>query len=85
MNEEFERFRGLIYKEFGISLGDTKRTLVQSRLRKWLKEFQVDSYDALYKRISGPNNDEELILLANAITTNVTSFFREESQWIYLR
>lgn len=82
---EFDRFRGLIYREFGISLGDKKRTLVQSRLRKWLHEFKLNSYDELYERLTRPNNSEELILLANAITTNVTSFFREEKQWIYLK
>ena len=83
--EEFERFRKLIYSEFGISLGDRKRTLVQSRLRKWLNEFNLDSYGDLYDRLTHKNNSEELILLANAITTNVTSFFREEGQWIYLK
>lgn len=83
--DEFECFRKLIYKEFGISLGDKKRTLVQSRLRKWLCEFNLDSYDALYDRLTQKDNSEELILLANAITTNVTSFFREEGQWIYLK
>lgn len=82
---EFNRFRELIYKEFGISLSDQKRTLVKARLRKWLHEFNLGSYDELYTRLTGRNNHEELILLANAITTNVTSFFREEKQWIYLR
>ncbi len=82
---EFEKYRTLIYKEFGISLGDKKRTLVQARLRKWLHEFELDSYSALYDRLTHKDNPEELILLANAITTNVTSFFREEGQWIYLK
>ena len=82
---EFNRFRELIYKEFGISLSDKKRTLVKARLRKWLKEFNLQTYDELYVRLTGKHNHEELILLANAITTNVTSFFREEQQWIYLR
>lgn len=82
---EFEKFRTLIYTEFGISLGDKKVTLVQSRLRKWIIEFKLDSYGALYDRLTHKDNAEELILLANAITTNVTSFFREEGQWIYLK
>lgn len=82
---DFDRFRKLIYKEFGISLGDRKRTLVQSRLRKWLHEFNLNSYGQLYDRLTHEDNGEELILLANAITTNVTSFFREEGQWIYLK
>ncbi len=92
MNEEvllsektFDRFRTLIYDQFGISLNDSKRALVQSRLRKWLIQFELDSYDDLYKRFTQAGNKEDLIILANAVTTNVTSFFREEGHWRYLR
>jgi len=82
---EFKIFQKLIYEEIGISLGDHKRTLVQSRLRKWLKEFQLRSYKALYTKIKEDKSGEMLNILVDAITTNVTSFFREKSQWIYLR
>jgi len=83
--EEFGMFQKLIYDEIGISLGDHKRTLVQSRLRKWLTEFNLDNYNELYTKIKNDKSDQMLILLINAITTNVTSFFREENQWIYLQ
>ncbi len=83
--EEFGMFQKLVYDEVGISLADHKRTLVQSRLRKWLKEFSLDSYKDLYIKIKNDTSGQMLILLINAITTNVTSFFREENQWIYLQ
>lgn len=83
--DEFGKFQKLIYDEIGISLADHKRTLVQSRLRKWLNEFNLNSYEDLYKKIKDDQSGQMLILLINAITTNVTSFFREENQWIYLQ
>lgn len=83
--DEFEMFQKLIYDEIGISLADHKRTLVQSRLRKWLAEFNLDTYRELYTKIKNDQSGQMLILLINAITTNVTSFFREENQWIYLQ
>lgn len=83
--EEFEMFQKLIYDEIGISLADHKRTLVQSRLRKWLNKFNLNNYHELYKKIKNDQSGQMLILLINAITTNVTSFFREENQWIYLQ
>jgi len=83
--QEFKLFQELIYREIGISLADSKRTLVQSRLRKWLVEFNLPSYKALYEKIANDRSSQMLTLLINAITTNVTSFFREESQWFYLQ
>ena len=81
--KEFKLFQKLIYDEFGISLSDKKRTLVQARLRKWVKNLKLKSYKELYEYFL--NNKSELFLLADAITTNVTSFFRETSQWEYLK
>ncbi|WP_024954044.1 CheR family methyltransferase [Sulfurospirillum arcachonense] len=81
--QEFQNFQQLIYKEFGISLSDRKTTLVQSRLRKWVQKLNLRSYQDLYEYFL--NDTSELYLLADAITTNVTSFFREANQWQYLK
>lgn len=83
--ETFKKYRELIYNEVGISLADHKKTLVQSRLRKWLREYNVDTFEALYEKIENDTSGQMLVMLVDAITTNVTSFFREESQWVYLQ
>jgi len=80
---EFKLFQKLIYEEFGISLNDKKVTLVQARLRKWVQALNLESYKELYEYFL--NDKSELFLLADAITTNVTSFFREAAQWEYLK
>jgi chemotaxis protein methyltransferase CheR len=81
----FKRYQQLIYTEVGISLADHKKTLVQSRLRKWLAQYGLSTYEELYEKIENDESDQMLMMLVNAITTNVTSFFREESQWLYLK
>jgi len=81
----FKKYQQLIYEEVGISLAEHKKTLVQSRLRKWLTKYNINSYEDLYDLIASDKSDQMLIMLVNAITTNVTSFFREESQWVYLK
>lgn len=83
--DEFHKFQQLIYDEIGINLGEHKRTLVQSRLRKWLHEYSLKNYNQLFKKIQEDKSGHMLIMLVNAITTNVTSFFREENQWVYLQ
>lgn len=74
---DFERVRGLIYKRAGISLSPVKQDMVYSRLArrlraKGMRRF-VDYLDALER--GGDSAEWEAFV--NALTTNLTSFFRE--------
>jgi chemotaxis protein methyltransferase CheR len=73
---EFEFLRHVVGQNAGIALGPHKRQLVQGRVARRLRELGLRTYEEYceYLRSSGP---EELVALINAITTNVTSFFRE--------
>ncbi len=73
---EFQFIRHVIGENAGIVLGPNKRQLVQGRLARRLRELGLASYKAYCEHIrdSGP---EELVGLINALTTNVTAFFRE--------
>ncbi|HWK75243.1 MAG TPA: protein-glutamate O-methyltransferase [Povalibacter sp.] len=75
-DKEFDFIRHVIGENAGIVLGPNKRQLVQGRLARRLRELGLPSYEAYcdHVRDSGP---EELVGLINALTTNVTSFFRE--------
>lgn len=75
-DSEFEFIRHVIAENAGIVLGPNKRQLVQGRLARRLRELGLPTYESYcdHVRNSGP---EELVGLINAITTNVTSFFRE--------
>lgn len=83
---EFDLLRGLIYHETGISLKDSKRTLVVSRLGKCLQRTGVGSFKDYYHLIvSRDRGGEERRRMINAITTNKTSFFREPEHFEVLR
>lgn len=73
---EFEFIRHVVGENAGIVLGPNKRQLVQGRLARRLRDLGLYSYldYCEHVRRSGP---EELVGLINALTTNVTSFFRE--------
>ncbi len=81
---EFKELSEFVYKEVGIHLAEHKIMLVRSRLSKRLRDLNLRSFkeylDYLHKDASG----EEMIMLINEISTNVTSFFREQSQWDFL-
>lgn len=73
---EFEFIRHVVAQNAGIVLGANKRQLVQGRLGRRLRELGLSSYLDYcdHVRDAGP---EELVGLINALTTNVTAFFRE--------
>src|SRR5688500_17007882 len=73
---EFDFIRHVVGENAGIILGPNKRQLVQGRIARRMRELGLASYEAYCEHVreSGP---EELVGLINALTTNVTSFFRE--------
>lgn len=83
--KEFKLFQELVYDRLGISLGDQKVSLLQSRLGKMVSKKGLSGYMELYEYFihhSGSSVDNEL---EDAITTNVTSFFREKEQWVFFK
>lgn len=73
---DFQRVRELIHRQAGISLSESKRQMVYSRLGRRLRELgmrRFEDYLALLQ--SGDPGEGEAFV--NALTTNLTSFFRE--------
>jgi chemotaxis protein methyltransferase CheR len=75
-DREFRRICALIRERAGIELGDAKRTLCQTRLIRRLRVLGLDSYAAYVALLDDPASEEH-VELVNALTTNVTAFFRE--------
>jgi len=77
--EDFERVRRLIYRQAGISLGDQKQNMVYSRLSRRLRFHGMGCFAEYLDRMEadaqfGAAEHQEFV---NALTTNLTSFFRE--------
>jgi chemotaxis protein methyltransferase CheR len=84
--EDFNALRALVHKVTGISLAENKRNLVYGRLSRRLRALRLGSFIE-YRRLleSGPEGGAEMVEFVNAITTNLTSFFRENHHFEYLR
>lgn len=74
--ENFERVRKLIYEHAGISLKPSKQDMVYSRLARRLRVNGMDNFQD-YLAFLENNNGAEWEAFVNALTTNLTSFFRE--------
>ena len=73
---EFQFLRAFVLQHCGIALGEHKQQLVQGRLARRLRALGLEdfvAYCALLRRDPLGELDE----LSNAISTNVTAFFRE--------
>lgn len=79
--QAFQRVRQLIYQRAGISLHEGKQAMVYSRLSRRLRETghrSFGSYLQWLESSSGPSGEAEWQEFVNALTTNLTAFFREE-------
>ncbi len=80
----FNRFVKIIYDRCGIALGDNKKALVKTRIAKRMRQIEISSYDDYLKYVIKDANDFELSQLLDAISTNVTSFYRESSHFDWM-
>jgi chemotaxis protein methyltransferase CheR len=74
---DFERVRALIYRRAGISLADSKQEMVYSRLARRLRATGIVSFGKYLDDLEAGRLGEEWESFTNALTTNLTSFFRE--------
>jgi chemotaxis protein methyltransferase CheR len=82
-DEDFEALRRLVKSLTGINLSDQKRELIYGRLSRRLRALRLKSFREYRERLG--SDPQELIQLTNAITTNLTSFFRERHHFDCLR
>jgi len=73
---EFNRIRELVREHTGIALSDAKRQLVYGRLARRLRALRLDDFSS-YIELLEAGESGELEQFTNAVTTNLTSFFRE--------
>lgn len=73
----YERFRKLIYDRAGISLGPNKQALLTARLRKRMRAHNLASFADYYEYVRDDPSQEEVVQLLDAVSTNVTQFYRE--------
>lgn len=80
---EFSNIRQLVFENTGISLSASKKELVKRRFTPRLKELGMGDFSSYIKHVRN-NHEKEITNFCNAITTNLTSFFRENHHFEFL-
>lgn len=84
-DKQFRFLADLANKQTGIVLGDHKKDMVYSRLVRRLRALKLKSFAEYCELMQSEAGGDELGNLVNAITTNLTKFFREEHHFDHLR
>ncbi len=85
-DEDYGYFQRTIFELSGISLGDTKKELVKSRLTSHIKSLGLHSFTDYRNYLSRLSSvDPEWQRFINFLTTNKTDFFREAQHFEYLK
>ncbi len=79
---DFDFIQSLAYEETGIVLPARKKHMVYSRLSRRLRQLGLKSFAQYCQRVK--NEPSELMNFVNALTTNLTAFFREDHHFDYL-
>jgi chemotaxis protein methyltransferase CheR len=82
---DFSSLRQLVKEISGITLADSKRELVYGRLSRRLRHHGMQSFAEYRALLASDAGKAEMGEFTNAVTTNLTSFFRENHHFEYLR
>ena len=80
---QFNKITKLIKEKCGINLNDGKQELVKARLAKRLRKLGLSDYRQYISYIERDSSGDELVVMLDAISTNLTSFFRESDHFEY--
>jgi chemotaxis protein methyltransferase CheR len=83
--QDFRQIADLLYEQAGISLSESKATLVYSRLAKRLRALGLATFSEYCALVASGEAADERATMLNALTTNVTRFFREPHHFDHLR
>jgi chemotaxis protein methyltransferase CheR len=83
--DTFGRLRDIVYEESGISLSPAKRALLMARTAKRIRALGLAGYEDYLRALEEDESGTELVEFLDAVSTNVTGFFREPEHFGVVR
>ncbi|MGH1486676.1 MAG: CheR family methyltransferase [Cellvibrionaceae bacterium] len=83
-DRDFSFVQDLIYTKTGIVIADHKREMIYRRLARRARDLNLAELTD-YCEILRSESEEEMVNFVNAVTTNLTSFFRENHHFEFLK
>lgn len=83
-DSDFQKIKKLVIEHTGICLSDGKQDMIYSRLAKRLRQLDFEDFSQ-YLDLLASGDEAEMGNFINSVTTNLTSFFREQHHFDYLK
>ena len=84
-DREFRQISKLVYDICGIDLHEGKKELIKARLGKRLRKKNFRSFSEYYRYVTSEDGTDELTIMIDSISTNLTHFFREDKHFEKLK
>lgn len=84
-DNEFLKVRGILHDYSGIYLNEGKQALVRARLMKRIRKLGMQSFGQYLDFVEEDDSGTEFLSLVDVLTTNKTSFFRENKHFDFIR
>ncbi len=84
-DRHFRVISGILHQRCGIKLTEGKEGLVKARLSKRLRHLGLGGFDQYLDYLNSDAGSGELYTMIDSLTTNKTSFFREDAHFHFLR
>jgi chemotaxis protein methyltransferase CheR len=81
---DFDRIRKLAYDYCGLDIEAGKEELVASRVGKIMRTLNIPTFGSYYDYVVGDKTSQALVTMIDSLTTNHTSFFREQQHFDFL-
>lgn len=84
--QQFKRISSFMEKTTGIKLPESKRSMIQARLANRLKVLNFENYSQYIDFVfsSQEHATEEITMMIDLLTTNLTHFFREQTHFDFM-
>ena len=83
-DKDFEKLSNFIFTEYGIKMPPVKKTMLQSRLHKRLRELNFTDFETYVNYVFSKEGQVEVIHMIDVVSTNKTDFFREPVHFDFL-
>jgi chemotaxis protein methyltransferase CheR len=84
-DKTYRLFSSYVQDTLGIKMPDNKKTMLQSRLLKRMRQLRIQTFEEYYDYVFSPEGIEnELHNMLDVVTTNKTDFLREPKHFDYL-
>lgn len=83
--KDFRKVQDMLHEYSGIYLHDGKQALVRARLMKRMRKHEFTSFWEYLNHVEKDESGAEFFSLIDVLTTNKTSFFRENQHFDFMR